>query len=78
MIRNRPETLRKLKEGELPAINEVSWDTDEDIENDDQARLATAVLKRLRKAVKAGHEKAEAEYEQVAKRLETWLEKKGE
>ena len=71
------ETLRMLYGDEEPKENEVIWEIDKPIENDDQARIATAVMKRFRKQLKLRPtEEVEADYHKVAKRLEEWMEKK--
>lgn len=73
------ETLRELGATEEPKKNEVTWDIDEPIQNHDHARIATAVMKRLRKALKVRpNNEVEVRYQKVARRLETWMERKSD
>jgi hypothetical protein len=70
------ETLRELGADDKPKKNEVTWEIDEPIKNHDQARIATAVMKRLRRALKhRPTDEVEARYRKVAERLETWMER---
>lgn len=48
----KPETLRELGEGEEPKPEEIVWNIGDPIMNYDQAAIAKAVDKRLRKAGK--------------------------
>ena len=70
------ETLRELGVLEEPKKNEVTWSVDEPIGNHDQARIATAALKRLRRALKQHHsDEVEVTSRKVAERLEAWMKR---
>jgi hypothetical protein len=76
MMPNKPETLRELQPDEEPKKEEITWEIDRPITSGDQYRLAKAVEKRLRRAMKVRpNDDTQQMLFQVNKELKRWEER---